>query len=109
MEKVRSVLKSTLAAESLALLDCAEVAVCVSNIWSEVSLCDVKVHCFIDNKSLFDVLHSSNSVEDKIENWHAVLEDMLDRGEVLGVSWIDALQQLAECLTKRGAWVVCCY
>ena len=33
----------------------------------------------------------------------AVLRNMLERGEVEEVSWVDTSLQLADCLTKKGA------
>ena len=54
-KKIRRVVKSTLSAETLALLDGAESAVYLSKILREISGCgDLKIRCFVDNKSLVD-------------------------------------------------------
>ncbi|KAK3874883.1 hypothetical protein Pcinc_020202 [Petrolisthes cinctipes] len=103
--KIRRVVKSTLSAEALALLECAETAVYLASILSELSGSGkFKIKCFVDNKSLVDALYSSRSVEDRrLRIDIAVLQDMLERGEIDGVSWVDTSQQLADCLTKKGA------
>ena len=98
-------MKSTLAAETLALLDCAEAGVYLANIIAELtSSCPIDVNCFVDNKSLVESLYSSKHVEDwRLRLDMAVIRDMLDRGELHRVSWVDTASQLADCLTKRGA------
>ena len=58
--------KSTLAAETLALVEGAEVSFYIASIIQEVTkLKDVPIHCFVDNKSLVDALSSSKQVEDR--------------------------------------------
>lgn len=58
----------------------------------------------MDNKSLVDALHSCKNVDDRrLRIDIAVLRDMLERGEIGEVSWVDTSQQLADCLTKKGA------
>lgn len=103
--KIRRVVKSTLSAETLALLEGAESAVYLSKILREISGCgDLKINCFVDNKSLVDALYSCRSIEDRrLRIDMAVLRDMLERKEITEVAWIDTSQQLADCLTKKGA------
>lgn len=104
-KRIRRVVKSTLSAEALALLDCLEAAVYLARILQEISGCgNLKIRSFVDNKSLVDSLHSSRSVDDKrLRIDIAVLRGMLERGEVAEVAWVDASGQLADCLTKKGA------
>ena len=102
--KVRRVVKSTLSAEALALLDGAETAVYLGKMLQELTRNICKVHCMVDNKSLYDTIYSSKSVEDKrLRIDIAVLRDMLSRGEIASVSWVSTKLQLADSLTKRGA------
>ena len=102
--KVRRVVKSTLSAEALALLDCAETAIYISRMLLELTKMNIKIRCVIDNKSLFDALYSSKSIEDRrLRIDIAVLRDMIDRAEISDVSWVGTSLQLADCLTKRGA------
>ena len=107
-KKIRRVVKSTLSAETLALLDCAEAAVYVNFILCEVSGCQaLKINCLVDNKSLVDALQTSNAIEDKrLKIDMSVLRCMMDSGEISQVSWVASPQQLADCLTKRGASTV---
>ena len=104
-KKIRRVVKSTLSAEALALLDCAEAAVYIVNILYEITMCaKLKIYCYVDNKSLVDVLYMSKRVEDqRLRIDIAVLQSMLERNEISKVSWVCTSQQLADCLTKRGA------
>ena len=103
--KARRVVKSTLAAETLALIEAAEAAVFISRVISDLLDCiNLEIQCFVDNKSLVDALHSSHRVEDKrLRIDIAVMQDMLDRKEVTSVKWVNTDDQLANCLTKRGA------
>ena len=107
-KKARRVIKSTLAAETMALIEGAETAIYISHIISDMLECPArKIHCFVDNKSLVDTLYSSHKVEEKrLRVDMAVFQDMMGRGEVTSVSWVDTEGQLANCLTKRGASAV---
>jgi hypothetical protein len=106
-KRVRRVVKSTLAAETLALLDSAEAGLYIAKLLSE-SLNDtaisVTVKCFVDNRSLVDALYSTKAVEDKYLRINiAVLRDMLSKHDLHSVSWVRSAHQLANVLTKRGA------
>ena len=102
--KLRRIVKSTLAAETMALLEGAETAVYLARIFKEITgVEELPITCFVDNKSLVDALHSSNKVEDnRLRIDIAVLDDMISRKEICEVKWVDSSQQLADCLTKRG-------
>ena len=105
--KVRRVAKSTLAAEALALLDGCEAAIFLREIIVEmlgsVEHQCLPIDCFVDNKSLVDTIHSTNLVSDKYLRINiAAIFEMLEKGDIESVSWIDSQQQLADCLTKEG-------
>ena len=104
-KRIRRVVKSTLSAEALALLDCLETAVYLAKILQEISGCgNFEIRAFVDNKSLVDNLSSGGNVEDKrLRIDIAVLRGMLESGEIAEVAWVDASGQLADCLTKKGA------
>ena len=106
--KIRRVVKSTLSAETLALLDCTEATVFLVNVMSRILFSKpIKIDCYVDNKSLVDALYSSRNVDDRrLRIDIAVLQDMIERNEINSVSWVDAFYQLADCLTKRGASTV---
>ena len=103
--KLKRVVKSTLAAETLALVEGAEVSFYIASILKEVTkIKDVPINCFVDNKSLVDALSSSKQVEDRrLRIDIAVLDDMIEKKEINHVAWVDTCNQLADCLTKRGA------
>ena len=67
--KVRRVVKSTLAAETLALLDGAEASILLAAMISE--LLNLQGHrpivkCFVDNRSLVDAVYSTKVIEDRL-------------------------------------------
>jgi len=62
------------------------------------------VRCFVDNKSLVDAVYSSKRVEDRrLRLDIAVVVDMVEKGDLDRVVWLDTSRQLANALTKRGA------
>ena len=107
-KKVRRVVKSTLAAETLALLDAAEEGIYIAELLSELVGLDSPpiVKCFVDNRSLVENLYSTKLVDDKLLRNHvAVLKDLLERKELASVTWVQSARQIANALTKRGASV----
>ena len=83
-KKIRRVVKSTLSAEALALLDCAETAIHINTILSEITHCGkLEIICCVDNKSLVDAVYSSKRVDDH-RLWIdiAVLQCMLKKSEI---------------------------
>ena len=103
--KIRRVVKSTLAAETLALVDCVYAAVYIQHVLTELIKGEkLPINCYVDNKSLLDTLNSNKNVDDKrLRIDLAVLQDMLQQKEVHKILWIESKYQLADCLTKRGA------
>ncbi|KAG0718174.1 Retrovirus-related Pol polyprotein from transposon RE1 [Chionoecetes opilio] len=103
--KVRRVVNSTLAAETLALLDGASTAVYVASILKEISGCGrIPIRCFVDNRSVVEALYAYKLVDNKrLRIDISVLRDMLDQGELKEVTWVETSKQLADCLTKKGA------
>ena len=103
--RLKRVVKSTLAAETMALLEGAEAAVYLGQILKETLKCKaMKIRCITDNKSLVDAVQSTKRVDDKrLRLDIAVLLDMQERGEISEIAWVDTHMQLADCMTKRGA------
>ena len=63
----------------------------------------IKVKCITDNKSLVDALYSERMLKDKWLRLHILgISDMIEKGEVDKVQWIDSKNQLADALTKKG-------
>lgn len=104
-KKIKRVVKSTIAAETLALLDGAETAVYLAELISQITGNEkLKVRCYVDNKSVVDSLHSLKRVENKrLRIDMSVLSNMLQRGEIESIEWIESNNQFADCLTKKGA------
>ena len=103
--KIRRVVKSTLAAETLALIDGAETAVYIGKLIHELSdEANIPIICYTDNKSLVDVLDSTKNVDDRrLRIDVALLRDMLQRKDISSIRWVSTANQLANSLTKRGA------
>ena len=102
--KIRRVVKSTLAAETLALIDAAEAGVYIKEVVKELINVSMPIICLTDNKSLVDVIDSKKNVDDKrLRIDIAVLKDMLERKEISTIQWVSTTMQLANSLTKLGA------
>ena len=88
----------------MALVEGAGTAVYLAGIIKHLTgKSNIKIHCNTDNKSLVESLLSSKQVSDKRLRLDTnVLEDMLIRGEISKVTWVNSKDQLADCLTKRG-------
>ena len=89
--KVKRVVKSTHAAETLALVDAAEAAVNFQNFMREhLGFCDdsnsLKIHCRTDSNGLYKSVHSNTQILDKrlrIET--AILRQMLEKEEISSI------------------------
>ena len=95
---------SSLAAETLALVEAAGASVNMAGILQELTgFPDVKIHCYIDNKSLVDSLSSYKQVKDRrLRLDTTILENMIAREEIDEIFWVNSSDQLADCLTKKG-------
>ena len=102
--KLDRVVNSTLAAETLALVEGAGATVNMEGIIKELTgLPDIKIHCYIDNKSLVESLSSSKQVKDRrLRLDTTILENMMAREEINKIFWVKSSDQLADCLTKKG-------
>ena len=106
-KKISRVVKSSLAAETLALLEAVDNAYFIKRLLeSMLSVTDgISIYCFTDNKSLVDhVYKSTSSVKDfRLRVDMACLRDMMQRNEIKSIKWVDTNHQLADCLTKATA------
>ena len=99
--------KSTLAAETLAFVDGAEKAYLMSKLLAEILHNKKKsyltIECRTDNKSLFQAAYTLKTLKDSRLNVEmAIVRQMLEREEI-ELFWIKAKEQLADVLTKKGA------
>ena len=62
-----------------------------------------EIHLFVNNKSLFDAVHTCNLVSDKrLRVDLAAIREMMEKDDV-ALMWVAASYQLADVLTKSGA------
>ena len=107
-KRVKRIVKSTLAAETLAMVDMAEACMFYRKLLLEIlQLSDdpanVKITCRTDNSCLYDAVHSTTQILDKrLRIEMAILREMLDRKEITDISWVPADVQVADALTKKG-------
>lgn len=108
-KKIRRVVRSTIAAETLALADAVDSAVYIAQLYAEITSGQLKsgllpIECITDNHSLYDTLHSTNHVgEKRLRIEISGIKELIQSGQVSKVKWNSAKTQLADCLTKRGA------
>ena len=103
--KIHRVVRSTLASETLALVEALDSAYYIATIIKELSgISDLKIECFVDNQSLVENVHSTKNVSEKrLRIDIAALKTMLEEKEVHKIAWIQTNLQLADSLTKNGA------
>lgn len=105
--KVKRVVRSTIAAETLALQEGLEDAVYLRRVLEELLGCknnSIPIVGFVDNKSVVEALYSTKLVDDKrLRLDMAAIRQSLDNGEVHTIKWCPGEFQLANSMTKRGA------
>ena len=105
-KKINRTCKSTIAAETMALLEAAEAAYFIKLMLE--SMLNIKniipIKCYCDNKSIVQHLQTSNTVSDfRLRVDISCLRDMMAAKEINEVNWISRDKQLADCLTKSGS------
>jgi len=106
--KLKRVVKSTLASETLALSEGIDNAFNTSMLFAELLNNNHQktfpIQCFVDNKDLVEAIKSTKLVADKrLRIEIARIKEMLDKEEICSITWIKSSDQIANCLTKRGA------
>lgn len=103
--KVRRVARSTLAAETLALTDGTDAAYFINKLAQEASLTKQKstALAYTDNKSLHDSVNTTTLITDRrLRVEMSALREMQEKEEIK-IHWIEKENQIADCLTKKGA------
>ncbi len=98
--KIKRVVRSTLAAEALSLCDGLENAIFLRDVLAEVwnTPEKIKILGVVDNMSVVDAISSTTSVADKrLRREISAIKEMLSGNEVTSIKL-----QLADVLTKRG-------
>ena len=102
--KIKRVVKSTLAAEALALSEGLGEAMYLQKIINELLGFNTPIVAHIDSKGLVDQLHSTKLVLERMLRIDiGIIKEMLERGQLKAVKWCSTSQQPADVLTKRGA------
>ena len=105
--RLKRVVKSAMAAETIALNEAIEHALLLKTILLEIyelGSSKLPISCYIDSKQTLAAVTSTNVIEDKRTLIDVcAIRQMLDRGEVNSVQWITKDKQLADCLTKSTA------
>ena len=102
--KIHRVVRSTLAAEGLALCDGIADAIYMQAILSEIFHFSVPIVGVIDQQGLFQNLHSTKLVDDKrLRLDLASLKEDLSKQVIQDIKLCSSRDQLADALTKRGA------
>ena len=107
-KRIRRVVRSTLAGETLALADGIDNAIFLATLFSELTVGDCKhrglpIVCVTENHPLLDAVKSTKSVTEKrlcleISN----VKELIQSGTIQHIMWSASKEQLADCLTKKG-------
>ena len=103
-KKIKRTVKSTEAAEALALQEGAELAFVTQSFMNELTGVLVPITLRTDNKSLWQNIHSTKQLSDeRLQIDISIMREMVEKNEVAKVEWVSTEKQLADCLTKKGA------
>lgn len=108
-KKIRRVVRSTLAAETLAMSEAVDMGIFIATLFGELikgkpDPCILPIVCVVDCKSLVDALKSSKYVSEKrLRIELSSLKQLVENGQIKQIQWCDSKSQLADCLTKHGA------
>ena len=104
--KLKKVVDSTLAAESLSLLNAIKEAVYIKHIMMELigDRTSLPIYCIIDSRGTRDAVYSTKLVEDKLTRlFIAAIKENLESKTIEKVIHVPGEWMVADCLTKRGA------
>lgn len=107
--KIRRVVRSTLAAETLAMSDGVDIAIFISTLFTELlygpkSEQQIPIVCYTDCKSLYEAVKSQKYVTEKrLRIEISGLKESIENGRISKFRWCNSKQQLADSLTKCGA------
>ena len=100
--KIRRICRSTLAAESMALIEGLEESLYIQSVLDELGFLHT-ITAIVDSKSLHDAIHSTKLVDDKrLRIDIASIQELVQQKKAI-IKWSPAEKQLANALTKRGA------
>lgn len=108
-KRIRRVVRSTLAGETLALADGIDSGIFIATLYAELTTGKtvpelLPVVCITDNHSLFDAIKSTKLVSDKrLRLEISSIKELIQKGQIKEISWYASKEQLADVLTKKGA------
>ena len=105
--RIKRVVKSTLAAETLSFVEGCDMGIFMSKIVSEIitgaNSSSLPVTCMTDNKSLYDAAHTTRIISDtRLRVEMSIVREMIEKKEIT-LSWIKSTDQVADVLTKEGS------
>ena len=105
--KVKRVVRSTLAAETLAFTEAADSAFFIRKLVLEIlaikSETEVPIVCLTDSQSLFETIGTSHQTSDRrLRVEVSAIREMIEKGEI-NAMWVNKDKQLSDALTKKGA------
>lgn len=108
-KRIRRVVRSTLAGETLAMSDGIDNAIFLVTLFSELTTGSAELNapalvCVTDNHSLFDTLRSTKQVSEKRLRLNiSGIKELIQNKIIKTLLWSETKSQLADCLTKKGA------
>jgi transposase InsO family protein/ribonuclease HI len=101
--KLKRIVRSTIAAETMALLDGIEEAMYLRQIIQFSIDGPLSIIAVTDNKSLLQAINSTHLVQEKrLRIDISTIKEAVEFESVY-VTWVPGASQLADCLTKKGA------
>ena len=104
--KIKRVVRSTLAAEALSICDGLETALHIRRVLEDtlnLPSKTIKIHGIVDNRLTVDAVKSTTVVDDKrLHREIGVIKQLLERGDINSITWVSGSKQLANVLTKQG-------
>ena len=104
-KRIRRAAKSTLAAETIALVDALDNAIYIQHLIAELlykPISHIEVNCFTDNMSLYQTAHSTKSIGDRRLRIELAIVREAVKAEQITLAWVKSEDQLADCFTKKG-------
>lgn len=101
--KIKRVVRSTLAAEALALQEGLEEAIYLQTLLLELTKHKIPIIAKVDSNGLCEAIKSTKSVNDRRLRIDIAAIKQEVGGDVKDVIWCPGCENLANCMTKRGA------
>jgi hypothetical protein len=107
-KKTTRVVKSTLAAETLAAVDLSEACIFFKKLLFQLLHVSedsdiIPIVVKTDNASLCQSVETTTQILDKrLRIEMAIMKEMIEKKEIKSIKWISTKDQLADCLTKKG-------